>query len=379
MPKINEEKKVSDTEPQSPKTSFSCSKVVEKNEFILLPSAIVKFRCGNKTGRARILLDSCSQPTLAADTFVKRFRLPTFRTNSSIKGVAESSVGCSSGTRLTLWSRSNTFSIDIDAEIVPATCLSYSADTSFPYDVIEKLKELQLAEPCLADAEARIDQVDIVIGAKYYAKCILDGTAQINSLHLRRSHFGWLVSGVAPVRKVLAEKFCGFTLNEINDNLAKFWEIKNVESSSRSLSTEEEECVKHFESNYSFADDGKFIVRLPVKSDRREIANTRKRVEKALVRVENKLSSNLKSAYSAFMKEYELLGHMSLVKNSSEPAYYIPHREVIRESTSTTPLRVVFNASAKTFGKLSLNEALMTGPALQRDIFDILIGFRLKK
>jgi len=70
---------------------------------------------------------------------------------------------------------------------------------------------------------------------------------------------------------------------------------------------------------------------------------------------------------------------MSLVKNSSEPAYYIPHREVIRESSSMTPLPVVFNASAKTFGKLSLNEALMTGPALQRDIFDILIGFRLKK
>ncbi|GBN50017.1 hypothetical protein AVEN_95574-1 [Araneus ventricosus] len=58
---------------------------------------------------------------------------------------------------------------------------------------------------------------------------------------------------------------------------------------------------------------------------------------------------------------------------------YLPHRPVIKESSSTTPSRPVFDASAKFQGHLSLNQCLQCGPNLIELIPDILARFRVKK
>ena len=49
----------------------------------------------------------------------------------------------------------------------------------------------------------------------------------------------------------------------------------------------------------------------------------------------------------------------------------------MRPTSTTTKLRVIFNASAPTVDGPSLNDILMCGPKLQSDLFDILISFRL--
>ncbi|XP_037931348.1 uncharacterized protein LOC119666139 [Teleopsis dalmanni] len=59
--------------------------------------------------------------------------------------------------------------------------------------------------------------------------------------------------------------------------------------------------------------------------------------------------------------------------------FYMPHQAVIRDDHSTTKVRVVFDASAKTTNGKSLNEILHTGPKLQLDIFQLLIKWRLWK
>lgn len=55
----------------------------------------------------------------------------------------------------------------------------------------------------------------------------------------------------------------------------------------------------------------------------------------------------------------------------------IPHHCVIRPESSTTKLRVVFDASAKTSNGTSLNDIVYTGPKLQNDIVDIITSLRL--
>ena len=47
---------------------------------------------------------------------------------------------------------------------------------------------------------------------------------------------------------------------------------------------------------------------------------------------------------------------------------------LIRHDKSTTKLRVVYNASARSMGP-SLNDCLYTGPKFNQRIFDILIRF----
>lgn len=57
--------------------------------------------------------------------------------------------------------------------------------------------------------------------------------------------------------------------------------------------------------------------------------------------------------------------------------YLIPYSCVVSPKSTTTKLRVVLNASAKTTNGLSLNDIVCTGPKLQVDIVDIITGFRL--
>ncbi|XP_036340243.1 uncharacterized protein LOC118749545 [Rhagoletis pomonella] len=68
--------------------------------------------------------------------------------------------------------------------------------------------------------------------------------------------------------------------------------------------------------------------------------------------------------------------HMELAPESSNQMFYMPHHPVVKESSLTTKLRVVFNASAKSATGNSLNDALFVGPQLQQDSFSILTRFR---
>jgi len=84
------------------------------------------------------------------------------------------------------------------------------------------------------------------------------------------------------------------------------------------------------------------------------------------------------------MKEYETMNHMRVLpstqpsKLSVEPVY-LPHHAVFRESSQTTKLRVVFNASSKTSNGMSLNDFMYKGPALQADLITIMINWRSYK
>lgn len=79
------------------------------------------------------------------------------------------------------------------------------------------------------------------------------------------------------------------------------------------------------------------------------------------------------------MREYVQLGHMTKIDTYSLPNYFLPHHGVFREHSTTTKLRVVFDASAKTTSGKSLNDIQLIGPALQNDIFAILLRFRQYK
>ncbi len=55
--------------------------------------------------------------------------------------------------------------------------------------------------------------------------------------------------------------------------------------------------------------------------------------------------------------------------------HYLPHHAVVRSDKTTTKLRIVYDASAKSNGP-SLNECLHKGPKFNQLIFDLLLRFR---
>lgn len=82
------------------------------------------------------------------------------------------------------------------------------------------------------------------------------------------------------------------------------------------------------------------------------------------------------------MQDYEASWYMSIRKTEPEKMtehFYLPHQPVIKETSLTTKLRVVFDASAKTSLGMSLNDKLLPGPNLQNDNVKILLRFRMHK
>ncbi|KAH8314943.1 hypothetical protein KR074_005690, partial [Drosophila pseudoananassae] len=79
--------------------------------------------------------------------------------------------------------------------------------------------------------------------------------------------------------------------------------------------------------------------------------------------------------YVEFMEEYESLGHMSTTSNNvlATPHYVIPHQCVLRPQSTSTKLRVVFDASCKTSTHKCLNDLLMVGPTIQEELYSILL------
>lgn len=100
--------------------------------------------------------------------------------------------------------------------------------------------------------------------------------------------------------------------------------------------------------------------------------------------LERRLVSNeaLRDLYINFLKKYERLRHMTEIDDhvtSNEPEYVMPHHGVLKASSCTTKLRVVFNASSATSTGLSLNDLQMTGPIIQEDLLSIILRFRMRR
>ncbi|XP_036148390.1 uncharacterized protein LOC118647475 [Monomorium pharaonis] len=125
-------------------------------------------------------------------------------------------------------------------------------------------------------------------------------------------------------------------------------------------------------------DNGRYVVHLPFNDSNIHLGESRSVALKRLLTLESKLNKNpgLKKEYTQVIDEYKRLNHISLVNSPEDDGFYMPHHAVVKNSSNTTKVRVVFDASAKSKNGVSLNDALMIGPTLQDKIFTHLIRFR---
>ncbi|GFW39262.1 uncharacterized protein TNCV_1832481 [Trichonephila clavipes] len=169
----------------------------------------------------------------------------------------------------------------------------------------------------------------------------------------------------------------------IDNQLKQFWELEEIPNVKDKLLTSEEQFVEtHFQNTYACNSDGRFVVKLPFYKSNSELGDSKPSAISRLLAMERKFKNNpdFGKQYKEFMNEYESLGHMSLVNSrshTSKDQNFLPHHAVIKPSSPTTKLRVVFDASCKTTNGTSLNSLLGVGPKLQRDIFEILLNFRI--
>ncbi|XP_037298313.1 uncharacterized protein LOC119190452 [Manduca sexta] len=244
------------------------------------------------------------------------------------------------------------------------------------------IKALQLADPNCH----KPGPVDLLIGAECFASLLLPGSIKgdSNQPSALNSVFGWLLVGNVGYVEPEAYSFFVHEVPQLHDELKKLWQLEEFNVfPSKPLTVEDERCEQIFKDLQVRDPAGRYIVSLPFRNEEHETTfpGSRDTALRCFHSIEKRLLKNMElyEKYCDFMKEYLDQGHMSLVPTEelSIGKYFIPHHFVLRTESSTTPLRVVFNASAKDARGLSLNDVLLVGPKLQMNIVEILLKFRV--
>ncbi|XP_075157157.1 uncharacterized protein LOC142230391 [Haematobia irritans] len=239
-----------------------------------------------------------------------------------------------------------------------------------------------LADPSFQNSA----KIDVLLGAEFYFHLLLSGTLHLadNLPVLRNTKLGWIASGRLADDSTTEATCAVFSEDDTatNELLEKFWKIEEVPAESN-LTVAEQACETHFIQTTTRDLHGRFVVRLPLSEDAATLGESETSAYSRFLALERrfKRDNSLEKQYKDFMQSYEVLGHMtqSDPKTLPGPRYYIPHHCVLRPESSTTKLRVVFDASAKTSTNRSLNDILLTGPTVQGHIFGMLLRFRLPR
>ena len=129
-------------------------------------------------------------------------------------------------------------------------------------------------------------------------------------------------------------------------------------------------------------DRERYEVAIPWKEEFPSLPDNREEAERRLFSLEKNLIKKPEVArrYKEAMNANVEKGYVrKLEPNEGEdgPSWYLPHFPVIREDRETTKVRIVFDSAARCKG-ISLNDVMLTGPKLQRDVLKILLRFRLR-
>ncbi|XP_071570688.1 uncharacterized protein [Temnothorax nylanderi] len=338
----------------------------------------------NEVRKVRALLDQGSEISLISERVVQQLKLPRVHSSISLTGIGEQKSNTTKG--FTSFKIRSHFGSELDltvaAYILPKLTSSIPS-VKIPAGSWPHLEGIRLADPKFL----KPGSIDLILGADIYGY-LLEGEllkGSVESPVAQATKLGWVISGPTTIGKPSVNKqvYHVSVNQELYDLVYKFWEVEEVPSSKVPiLSKEEQECEDYFLSTHRRDETGRYIVKLPFKSNPDRLGNSK---DKALRLIRNlsgrfKSNSNYFKVYSDFMLEYKNLGHMKRVSSSqAEPSldYYLPHHGVLREQSLTTKLRVVFNGSSPTTTGVSLNDLLHTGAKLQIDLFDVLLWFRL--
>ncbi|XP_025997282.2 uncharacterized protein LOC113005669 [Solenopsis invicta] len=168
-------------------------------------------------------------------------------------------------------------------------------------------------------------------------------------------------------------------------NIADLWKLDTLGITDpveqKTKDAHQEYVKENFRQTIKANTDGRYEVLLPWKEDHPSLVNNKNLAIKRLESTTKKLKAQeLYNAYQEVFDDWLLEGIIEKVPDEEidKDAYYLPHRGVIKES-STTKIRPVFDASAIGENLHSLNHCLETGPNLIELIPRILLRFRRRK
>ncbi|XP_062123033.1 uncharacterized protein LOC133836514 [Drosophila sulfurigaster albostrigata] len=322
---------------------------------------------------ARALIDSGSEATFLSEKLFKRLRMPYTSVQARVSGLTQAVAAqprkfcqflIGSPVRPDL-------QIEASAYVLPQLAGNLPS-CSVPQTLLENLPSIQLADPKFHESS----QIDVLLGADILPSILLGGSHPniCGTLLGQETIFGWILTG--PVSGSISKAISSFSARlsvertpPLEELLSKFWEVEDLPASPAKES--DLFCEANFNATTVRTSTGRYMVTLPFRDPGHvDLGHSRATALAQFLRNESRLKRNdcLKEQYDSVIREYLDLGHMTQVPPSSSGNYYLPHHAVLKPDSTTTKLRVVFNASSPTSNGKSLNDILHTGPILQSDL-----------
>ncbi|XP_037827511.1 uncharacterized protein LOC119615570 [Lucilia sericata] len=348
---------------------------------VMLATAWLNITNLGSTYKVRALIDPCSDESFVSEKIQKLLRLPTVPTFAEVTGLGGEIISKSNKTATFIISSL----INKNASLHVQALVVHRVTGNVPTHSVTHIENIKLPKLNYADPDFfKSSEVDILLGGDLYPSIICNGVKHgiFGSLVAQETIFGWVVTG--PTTSSQNQKkitLSHLTKVSIDEQLSKFWELEEV-STKKILSEEDKICEDIYRSTTLRNPEGRYIVSLPFKHNNITLGPNRHialsqflRNEKSLIR-----KPEYKEIYDEVLKEYITLGHMEAVKDAScSPSYYLPHHGVFKPESTTTKLRVVFNASSVSPNGKSLNDMLHIGPILQNDLVTLILKWRFFK
>ncbi|XP_073955686.1 uncharacterized protein [Choristoneura fumiferana] len=293
---------------------------------------------------------------------------------------------------LSMHSRHNNYSCNALFSVVD-NITTYLPQTRINLDKVDIPTSIQLA-----DDDFKIPgEVSFLLAADIFFKIMLpEKTALVrDELFLLATKFGYIVSGKISASlpsaqgsdKVGLHVALDLDKSHLDTLLQRFWEEQNVPEIKIQGTDSKNVCEIEFQKSTQLIEN-RFQVKLPLKVPIEEVC-LGDSFSVALQRLNAlckrfKKDAQLKKCYTEFINEFIALGHARVIDlfkldMDLDCCYFLPHHAVVKEDSTTTRLRAVFDGSAKTNLGLSLNNILESGPVVQKELFDILVLFRTYK
>ena len=329
-----------------------------------------------RTFIARTLLDPGATNTLVSTKAVQILQSATTSWNTAISGIQAITTKLSTKiTDLSISSLQNpNQKLHITAAVLDKLTMDLPALPASVVKILPHLQGLQLADPKF-DVPGGID---LLIGSDLMDQVLLmeSRTGAPNTASAYKTIFSWAVFGQYgqdhnQSNINVSQRVAKHDEEVGNQLLQRFWEVEEPTSPLAVFTPEECEAQQHYLVNHKYISSNcRYVVRLPVKPGAPALGESK---TQALQHFRaNEASAIRKGTWDQFqlvVQDYLDLNHAQLVKNPDQVIlnsipFYLPMHAVMKASSTSTKLHVVFDASARTTTGILLNQTLMVGPTL---------------
>ena len=254
-----------------------------------------------------------------------------------------------------------------------------------PARVLQSFEELEFADTYMENCEL---SVDILIGLDQYWNFVKQDIVRgIDGIVAQDTVFGWVISGSwQGVPKTMSHQL--LCLTDIQDSeLRRFWDLDSIGiTSGKSVESDFiDPVLDRFNKSITYSEgEQRYEVSLPWKQsiDHDRLLDNEKLALNRLSSLSRRLARtpDLEVRYNKALEEMESLEIIREIQPEEKvvpyPVYYLPHHPVVKESSLTTKVRPVFDASAAGYNGVSLNDCMEAGPNMIPSLVEMLVRFR---